>query len=286
MVKNGQSTPRSVPAVPFDGGQRAAFGVEVLILEELRRRSLDHSIFRAHRTGFHLLLVITGGAGWHMVDFDQHPVEAGALVHVAPGQVQRFDGEHDLAGFVALFQPEVCGAEAPPRRWPARIVPTPEDFDALRKLVDLMLDLQVRELSAAPDRVVWRLLPALLELCEGAVRRQLDRQGLPVSEPFEAFESLLEEQLTHHRDLAWYARTLGYSEKTLSRWCRRIVGIGAKAHIDRRVALEGQRLLVHTDLAVETIALRLGFSEATNFVKFFKRLIGTTPSAFRALYRG
>ena len=28
-------------------------------------------------------------------------------------------------------------------------------------------------------------------------------------------------------------------------------------------------------------AVDLGFSEATNFVKFFKRIAGTTPEAFR-----
>ena len=61
-------------------------------------------------------------------------------------------------------------------------------------------------------------------------------------------------------------------------------GINAKAHIDRRVALEAKRLLVHTNHSVESIAARLGFSESTNFVKFFKRVESLTPSSFRRTF--
>ena len=45
--------------------------------------------------------------------------------------------------------------------------------------------------------------------------------------------------------------------------------------------LEARRLLVHTLLPVATISDQLGFEEATNFVKFFRRETGLTPGAFR-----
>ncbi len=148
-----------------------------------------------------------------------------------------------------------------------------------------MLDLKTRELSTSPERLAWRMLPVALELYEGAVARHLDREGIQRSREFEAFNALLDRQFARHRELSWYASELGCSEKTLSRWCQRAAGTNAKAQIDRRVVLEAKRLLVHTDHAVETITDQLGFSEATNFVKFFKRLAGTTPVAFRRSYR-
>ncbi|MDB6106331.1 MAG: helix-turn-helix domain protein [Gammaproteobacteria bacterium] len=56
--------------------------------------------------------------------------------------------------------------------------------------------------------------------------------------------------------------------------------------IDRRVVLEAQRLLVHSGATSSAIGEELGFSESTNFVKFFKRQVGMTPEAFRRIHRG
>ncbi len=273
-----------MPKVPFARGEGSAFGVEVVDLAELRRRTLDHSIFKAHRIEFHMLVVVIEGRGWHMVDFSQHRIERGMMVYVAPGQIQRYDGENELAGFLVLFQPEVCGIEAPRIRWPPSFRLMATDVEILEPLVRTMFEIKTRELSTPSDRLAWRMLPAVLELCEGAVEQHLAREGTPRSAEVEALEALLDENFARHRDLSWYARRLGYSEKTLSRWCRRVVGTCAKAHIDRRVALEAKRLLVHTDRSVESIAARLGFSESTNFVKFFKRIEEETPTAFRRSY--
>ena len=286
MVKNGQQSVvgEDVPRVPFALRAGAALGVDVVALEELHQRSSDGSILRAHRTEFHVLILITRGRGWHMVDFVRYPIELGHLVHVAPGQVQLFDGEGDLSGFLVLFRPELRRIATPRAHWPASVKLGTDDFEVLEALVEIMLSLSVRQLSATADRLRWRLLSTVLELSQGAVEQHLVREGPVRSREFEAFDALLDESFAHHRQLSWYARELGHSEKTLTRWSRRIAGTSGKSHIDRRVALEAKRLLVHTDHSVESIAVQVGFSESTNFVKFFKRLEGVTPSSFRGEY--
>jgi AraC-like DNA-binding protein len=55
----------------------------------------------------------------------------------------------------------------------------------------------------------------------------------------------------------------------------------AKQVIDRRITLEARRLLVHSQTALAETGHQLGFSEAPNFVKFLKRVTGSTPSPFR-----
>ncbi|MBL0210704.1 MAG: AraC family transcriptional regulator [Holophagaceae bacterium] len=76
-------------------------------------------------------------------------------------------------------------------------------------------------------------------------------------------------------------RKKGYAAATLNRATLDLAGVTAKAFIDGRVLLEGKRLLAHTDLSVAQIAAYLGFSEATNFAKFFKRGSGSGPREFR-----
>jgi AraC-like DNA-binding protein len=39
------------------------------------------------------------------------------------------------------------------------------------------------------------------------------------------------------------------------------------------------------DMPVSSIAEKLGFDEATNFSKFFRREVGCTPAEFRRLQR-
>ena len=81
------------------------------------------------------------------------------------------------------------------------------------------------------------------------------------------------------------ARRTGFSESTLSRACVATAGRTAKEVIDQRIALEAKRLLVHSKATIAEIGHGLGFTEPTNFVKFFKRVALTTPVAFRAGHR-
>jgi AraC-like DNA-binding protein len=78
---------------------------------------------------------------------------------------------------------------------------------------------------------------------------------------------------------------LRVSTSTLTRACKDVLGHSAKEEVDRRVALEAQRLLVHSTSTSVAIGELLGFSEPTNFVKFFRRRVGTTPEAFRQAHR-
>ena len=79
-----------------------------------------------------------------------------------------------------------------------------------------------------------------------------------------------------------YAGALGMSDKTLSRVCWAAFGVPAKTAINQRLVLEAKRLLAHTSMAVQTIGRELGFEEATNFVKFFRKETEMPPLVFRA----
>jgi AraC-like DNA-binding protein len=46
--------------------------------------------------------------------------------------------------------------------------------------------------------------------------------------------------------------------------------------------LEAKRLLAHSLFPVANIGYEIGFSEPTNFVKFFRRETRLTPGAFRS----
>jgi AraC-like DNA-binding protein len=97
-----------------------------------------------------------------------------------------------------------------------------------------------------------------------------------------AFRAALERSFARAHEVAAYAAILKCGTRTLTRHCERWLGKPTKLLIDERVALEGKRLLAHGGAPVADLARRLGFADATQFVKFFRRVTGETPARFRA----
>lgn len=98
---------------------------------------------------------------------------------------------------------------------------------------------------------------------------------------FLRFQHELERTFATTRHAAAYAARIGYSLPTLNRACQAATGRNAKTLIDARVVLEAGRLLAHTDLPVAAIGRSLGFSEPTDFGKFFTRETGLPPGTLR-----
>lgn len=98
---------------------------------------------------------------------------------------------------------------------------------------------------------------------------------------FKRFQLLVQRRFSKWHRVTEYAKQLGCTERSLTRAATAAAGMNAKAFIASRINLEAKRLLVHTDFPVALIAEKLGFEEATNFSKFFKRDMGCTPVEFR-----
>ena len=81
------------------------------------------------------------------------------------------------------------------------------------------------------------------------------------------------------------ARRLGLSARTLQ---RRLMAQGRSYQVlvdEVRTTLASE-YLVHTTMSVEEVGQRLGFSEATNFRKAFRKWTGQAPAEYRSLHAG
>lgn len=286
MTFPGVGGSAAIPRLDFD--RRAPIeGFEILPLQELRarRERLGHTE-RVHRGTFHSISFVTGGRGHRVVDFVDHSCTPGTLLWVRPGQVQQYgagdtdEGWHLIftADFVAPlpqlhallddWAPTVCRHVAPG-----------EPFDVLVAFCALLLREQAADARSPSVEVVRLAFGALL----AAIHRDEPSASTDTvrNETYAHFRALLEQRFRTDRSVASYARLLGYSSRTLTRACIDATGRPAKTLIDERVALEARRLLVHGTDGVAEIARSLGFDEATNFVKFFRRHVHSSPRAFR-----
>ncbi|MNE34730.1 Bifunctional transcriptional activator/DNA repair enzyme AdaA [compost metagenome] len=67
----------------------------------------------------------------------------------------------------------------------------------------------------------------------------------------------------------------------LNSLCRELAGQTALQIIHQRLLLEAKRNLIYTNMSIGQLSDSLGFSDPTYFSRFFRRLDGQTPNAFR-----
>lgn len=275
------------PAEPYQ------LDLEIFRVSELRERVGMEPLRSTHRYAFHMLLCVTRGESTHMVDFRPVHCKPGSLLLVHAEQAHNFGFQEDWDGWMVLFRPEFI--ESSPAVPDLRIAVGLERLDEHLSLDDderrVVTEATARmredtKLDAPPADVHallrYQLYALLLRLGILHGERE-DRSGAGprTLRRFKEFRQLVEANFAGWHQVADYAGELGCSEKSLTRATMEVAGMNAKAFIASRITLEAKRLLAHTALSVTSIGESLGFDEATNFVKFFKRGAGCTPAEFR-----
>lgn len=126
----------------------------------------------------------------------------------------------------------------------------------------------------------------LLILLYRIKRITLDNQSVVNVNRFEAITSRFEQTIIANNgtflSVSEYASRLNISAIYLSECVKKATAKSAqKVIIDYKI-LYTKSLLQQTDKPVTAIAYELGFMEASNFTKFFKRNTGITPKQFRS----
>ncbi|WP_274394747.1 AraC family transcriptional regulator [Xanthomonas campestris] len=272
--------------------------LEVFTVADLRTRATREEVQATHRYGFHTLLCVTHGECTQLVDFKAIACAPGSLLIVRPGQAHSYGVKDDWDGWNVIFRQEfVLPAATTPGdlKLAFDLGTLPDhvllDGDDLKRLTDVIAQMREDTLMLAPQEEVHALLRhqlhallTRLSILHG--RTQVRDVAVSAAlRRFHRFQQLVEDRHAQWHQVADYADRLGCTEKSLARAVRSAMGTTAKTFIAARINLEAKRLLVHTSTPVAAIAEKLGFDEATNFNKFFRREVGCTPSDFRRRYR-
>ena len=306
MVKNGQAcgveglSEQSIFGVDYANPKFPKLGIESLCLSELLKRVSPSHFASPQRPGFHLLMLFTAGGGDHFLDFRRVRCKPGTLVHARPGQVQQFVLGQKLEADVLLFTSEF-------------ILPafSAADGAALGTLIDDIVPEGVTDLQADTLESVGSVMSAIKRAYDKADGSKLSAMILQHllyamlltiaghyvkcdapsisgshSRTFQQFRRAVDAKFAQTRSVEDYAESIGCSAKSLRRACMMACDSSPKELIEQRLILEAKRLLAHTGLTVEAIATEVGFSEPTNFVKFFRRHGGMRPLDFRLKFPG
>ncbi|TXT40948.1 MAG: AraC family transcription regulator [Comamonadaceae bacterium] len=288
--------PSEITNVGYKPPSDARLAVEVLSIQELRNRAPAAHFASLQRADFYRLFGVLDGHTQPMVDFSDYPAQARDWLLVRPGQVMRYDFSRPWTGWLLVFRPDgLFGSGRSQHADELNLLRHVEDLACLRSLDREQHDWMDRSLrqmqqdAALSADVSLRNEMLRLQLASTLLRLSLWQapeaatlqSGSATWSNFKRFGQKLESDFAHQHQVQHYANVLGMSEKSLSRMCVKAVGMSAKTYIGKRLVLEAKRLLAHTTMAVQTIGHELGFDDATNFVKFFRKEVGMTPLTFR-----
>lgn len=273
MVKTGLVAQiRQMTYQPVDGSSAP---VEVMTFDALRTANDGGT----QRADFVVVAIVAAGRGSVAIDFATYGLEARSIVWIAPGAVHRWTDVDDLRGDLVLFTPTAPVAAAYREHTPpfGGDVAWTAGSDSWRFITAAADHLRLESWSGSGAAEVPALLLSAL-ICRIASSSTSDVRSDSL---YARFRDKVEENFRVRHDAGFYASSLGYAPRTLSRACLRATGRTAKAIIIERVMLEAKRLLAHDRLTAAQCASALGFADVSVFSAFFLRESGIRPGRWQ-----
>ncbi|AIM60401.1 AraC family transcriptional regulator [Cellulophaga lytica] len=285
------STPSVIQKHGFKEGLPQEF--ELVNLADLYNNFFDDLIV-PHRADFYQIIWFKKGNPKHMVDFNPIDIKPNSILFVDKNSVQCFDADVAVEGVVLLFTDNFfCKTDEDTKFLRSNML-----FNDLysistiqvHKLTSIytgLFQFIEEELRASIDNyqsdILRNYLQNILLLSERERQNQHSKKinKGPDIDCVIKFRDLLDKTFIEQKSVSKYADQLNVTQKRLNAATLKVMDITPKQMIDARVILEAKRLLVHTEDSVKEIGYRIGFEEPTNFVKYFKKHQGFTPTEFR-----
>lgn len=275
-------------------------GFQLTRLEELLSKGQGSSgidLFTVHRAEKYMVHYVDKGAGKHTVDLHEYTMHPGAFLFIGPRQILRYDPSRSYGGFLIEFSEDfLFGGDAPVnKRSIAHLFDHHDGTTSLdarrhRELITFF-ELVLKEYQHGYDALRTDILRSSLSLLLLQANRLIAQQSIEAGKTnsgyhhYQSFRKRLSEEVGGSRNASDFAREIGITYKYLNDLCKLYAGSTAKDIIDGERIAEAQRLLVREQLSVREAALHVGFTDVSNFRKYFKKFTGHTPGEFKGKYQ-
>ena len=150
------------------------------------------------------------------------------------------------------------------------------------RLIDTVLD-EFQTQDTIQGDMLQMLLKRFIIMCTRLAKEQCIVHSLDDNQidTIRRFNVLVDMHFREKQSVREYADLLYKSPKTLSNLFATYNQKSPKQIIQERIALEAKRLLHFTDKQTQEIAYELGFDDPGYFSRFFKKIVGESPSAYK-----
>ena len=286
---------KELPEIKFDNQDNPKSHFDIVKIEDLLKRDLNHDIGKNHLVKFFIIFFVYEGEGYHTIDFTDYNYKKGTVLLIRKDQIHKFFRSPTVKGFLLVFTEDFIISHLNRMEamrsmqlfndslsYPKIELNDDEsftDFTILLKHLDLEYNI-MDGFSIGITRSVLHIVITKLFRIKAKNGHFVDRKKY--MSPFLEFQKLVEEDCFKSKKVLYYAKKLGVSTKTLNNIVSSVISdTSAKAFIDERTIMQIKRLLISTEHSVKEIAYIAGFSDSSNFFKYFKKFTGNSPEVFR-----
>lgn len=251
-----------------------------------------HDVSRPHRLNFSALIYITEGEGVHYIDHQRYTVRTGTLLTLGRNQIHSFAKNRSVDGYVLPFNCTFLSSASNDPYFDVMIAAL-SHINCLPSIgddIDHLFITMAAEFASTSEfkvEIIRGLLRSIMlkSVVPAFKAHYDDAPPVVTSNEFYRLKHFVDSHFSDRPSSLDIALALGKSVKQLDKLAKSHAGESVKELVDGRVLLEAKRLLAFSQYSIADIAAQLGFNEATNMTKFFKRHTDVSPKDFRQLCR-
>ncbi|MDP4263516.1 MAG: helix-turn-helix transcriptional regulator [Bacteroidota bacterium] len=254
--------------------------IKILPFRKEVRKTSPHK----HNNYFEIIY-LSGGSGYHSIDSRRYPVIPPIIYFIRKEQAHHFELEGEPEGFVIIIKKAFIEKSLDNE---LKLLLTKissqnclgiEDNTTIHHLFGLLSGenkIQAENTFHIIEGLLKALLAKVLEVARPFINNTEIRSDL-----YQSYLELLNNGQVVKNSVHYYAEKLNTSPQNLNAVCRKAVNQSAAAVLAESIISEARRLLHYTNSTVSEIAFTLDFTDASHFVKYFKRITGQTPQTYR-----
>ncbi|MFY0635074.1 MAG: helix-turn-helix domain-containing protein [Vannielia sp.] len=263
---------------------------DVVHCETIAARSVLHDWqLSPHRHArLHQVLLVSSGGGVALIEGQEQELGPDAVVNMPAGAVHGFRFDPGTEGWVLTLPADLLDQILRPAEGLWQQLRQPRCVPGARALASVMQQIfsEYQDRSFARAQMLRMLAGQVLALAARHLAESSTAREGAAHPLFRKLEALIEARFADRLPVAAAARELAVSPQHLSRITREATGQPVRALIAARSHREARRLLTYTNLSVQQVAFRLGYSDPAHFSRVFTREAGVSPRAFRAAMAG
>ncbi len=249
---------------------------------------VHHEDFPYHDHDYEEWVLVEKGSGEHRTSRRRTSLRTGTFLFLPPGQVHGYGVKDKLHLWNVLIHPAWLkkikrSSDLSPEPFPQSLTLPARSFPLIRALL-----VRIRNEVAAPSlhqkKMVETLFTQLLlslDRQSHAVKTESDASPA-LDERMEAVTLWMNDHFAETIQPSEIAKRLDLDPAYLARLFRKATGYSLLAYRDELRVEEAARLLRKNNTSVETIALQVGFTNASLLHRAFVKRMGSSPSRYRA----
>ncbi|GAA0182213.1 hypothetical protein SH2C18_46290 [Clostridium sediminicola] len=286
---------KKVAQIKFKNNKKEDKGFEIISLKSFFQTANTSFIRKQFRTDFYNLIFITKGKCIHEIDFFEYTIQSGELLVISNNRVHGYSEFDNLEGYLIMFtEGFLCEflsshtSEVKDLFKQSYLNPHVKFIDlyasTLTKLLDVLYDMYTNTDAVMNYKVISSAFRTLaLLVLNNSLTEDISKQKK--NELFIQFTELVEKHIHKEKTVEGYANMMHISKKTINLMTRKAIDISAKQYIIQQLILKIKLKLCFEQKSIKEIANELGFTEAYNMTKFFKKYTKLNPREFRSMSR-